>query len=143
MTELDRALEVLRDKPANPKAQSGFYDLFLNATFFVPTVTETIASDAEGTAEKGELPLIVESEGNDYLVFFDQRQRLDDWAQTEAPCIELPGHVLAEMSTAQLYWAMNIGTDHVKQFAPDEIAWLKQVVERCKAEADENQPHDD
>ena len=29
---------------------------------------------------------------------------------------------------------MNIGTDYNKQFAPDEIAWLKDVVERCKAE---------
>lgn len=136
MTELDQALEVLRDKPENPKAQSGFYDLFLNATFFVPTITETVGTDQDGVEEKGELPLIIESEGTSYLVFFDQQQRLNDWAQTDAPFVELPGHVLAEMTTPELFWAMNIGTDHVKQFAPDEIAWLKEVVERCKAEAD-------
>jgi hypothetical protein len=29
---------------------------------------------------------------------------------------------------------MNIGTEYNKQFAPDEIAWLKDVVARCKEE---------
>jgi peptidyl-prolyl cis-trans isomerase C len=73
-------------------------------------------------------------DGIDYLVFFDQQQRLDDWAGEEVPSLQLPGHVLAEMTTAELHWAMNIGTDYNKQFAPDEIAWLKEVVERCMAE---------
>lgn len=136
MTELDQALETLRADPEDQKAQSGFYDLFLNSSFFVPTVEEKIEGDETG--EPVELPMILEADGTDYLVFFDQQQRLYDWAETEAPHVRLPGHVLAEMSTEQLHWAMNIGTDFNKQFAPDEIAWLKEVVERCKAAAGES-----
>jgi hypothetical protein len=137
MTELDQALEALRADHDDHKAQSGFYDLFLNSTFFVPTVDEEIALDDKGAKEKTEVPLIVEADDTDYLVFFDNLERLNDWAEKEAPYIKLPGHVLAEMTPNGLYWAMNIGTDYNKQFAPDEIAWLKDVVQRCKAEEDQ------
>jgi hypothetical protein len=139
MTELDQALETLRADPGDHKAQSGFYDLFLNSIFYVPTVDETFPTGAEGQAEKVEVPLIIEADGTDYLVFFDQQQRLTDWAEQEVPCVQLPGHMLAEMTPAGLHWAMNIGTTCNKQFAPDEIAWLKDVVEHCKAEAGEAQ----
>jgi len=136
MTEIDQALEALRADPDDHKAQSGFYDLFLNSSFFIPTVDEMVDTADKKGKEKIEVPLVIVDEGIDYLVFFDQQQRLNDWAEKEAPALQLPGHVLAEMSTAELHWAMNIGTDYNKQFAPDEIAWLKDVVERCKAQSD-------
>ncbi len=134
MTELDQALEALRADPDDHRAQSGFYDLFLNSSFFVPTIKEMVNTGGNGAKEKSEVPLIIVADEIDYLVFFDQQQRLDDWAGEEVPSLRLPGHVLAEMTTAELHWAMNIGTDYNKQFAPDEIAWLKEVVERCMAE---------
>ena len=134
MTELDQALEALRANPDDHKAQSGFYDLFLNSIFFVPTIEEMVSTDGKSTKEKTEVPLIIVADGIDYLIFFDEQQRLNDWAEEEVPSQRLPGHVLAEMTTAELHWAMNIGTDYNKQFAPDEIAWLKDVVKRCKAE---------
>ena len=134
MTELDQALEALRANPDDHRTQSGFYDLFLNSSFFVPTIDEMVSSGDKGAKEKVEVPLIMVDDGIDYLVFFDQQQRLDNWAGEEVPSLQLPGHVLAEMTTAELHWAMNIGTDYNKQFAPDEIAWLKEVVERCMAE---------
>jgi hypothetical protein len=137
MTELDQALEALRADHEDPKAQSGFYDLFLNSLFIVPTVEEMIDNEDKSGKEKVEVPLIIVAEETDYLVFFDTQERLFDWAEKEVPFLQLPGHVLAEMTTDELNWAMNIGTDYNKQFAPDEIAWLKDVVERCKAE--ENQ----
>jgi hypothetical protein len=137
MTEIDQALETLRVNPDDRKAQAGFYDLILNSSFFVPTANEMVEIDDQGSSENIEVPLIIESEGSDFLVFFDQKQRLNDWAEQEAPCVQLPGHVLAEMTPAGLNWAMNVGTDYSKQFAPDEIAWLKNVVALCKAEEDQ------
>lgn len=134
MTAIDQALEALRANPDDRKAQAGFYDLFLNSSFFIPTTNEMVSTDDKSAEEKIEVPLILESEGADFLVFFDQKERLDAWAEQEVPCLQLPGHVLAEMTPAELHWAMNIGTAYNKQFAPDEIAWLKDVVARCKAE---------
>lgn len=134
MTDLDKAFEALRAKPDDQNSLSAFYDLFLNTLFFVPTAKEMIQIDDEGTEQETEVPLIIENGDTDYLVFFDEQQRLNDWAELEAPFVKLPGHLLAEMTTSDLHWALNIGTDHFKPFAPDEIAWLKDVVAHCKAE---------
>ena len=139
MTDLDNALSALREKPEDHKAQSGFYDLFLNSPFYIPTTNEMVSPDGEADEEEIEVPLILENEGTDFLVFFDEQNRLNAWAEQEAPYVKLPGHVLAEMTTDNLHWAMNIGTDHFKEFVPDEIAWLKDVVARCKAEGDKEE----
>ncbi|PLX91326.1 MAG: hypothetical protein C0619_07590 [Desulfuromonas sp.] len=136
MTELDKALIALRDNPNDQKAQSGFYDLFLNMSFFVPTVKEMLSPEGANEEQEMEVPMILDTEESSFLVFFDQQQRLNDWAEQDAPCVQLPGHVLAEMTTDDLFWAMNVGTEYAKQFAPDEIAWLKDVVAQCKAAAD-------
>lgn len=134
MTEIDQALARLRANPNDRKAQSGFYDLFLNMSFYVPTINQAVDRDEDDSGEEIEVPLIIEADGIDYLVFFDQQERLNDWAEDDVPCQQLPGHVLVEMTPDKLYWAMNIGTEYNKQFAPDEIAWLKDVVARCKEE---------
>ncbi|HAD03809.1 MAG: hypothetical protein A2005_02800 [Desulfuromonadales bacterium GWC2_61_20] len=138
MTELDKALAIFRQDTDDPKNQSRFFDLFLNASFFVPTVPEDDppAAVAGATVAEGQvLPLIIEAEGNDYLILFDTRERLYAWAEAEVKYVEVPGHVLAATSAAPLHWALNVGTEHSKQFLPEEIAWLKEVVERCNAEA--------
>ncbi len=129
MTELDQALETLRQDVDNATSQSKFYDLFLNATFFVPTL------DGEEAGEGEVMPLVIAAEGNDYLMLFDTLERLHAWAEADVPSVEVPGHVLAATTEPPLHWALNVGTSHAKQFRPDEIAWLKEVVERCNAAA--------
>jgi hypothetical protein len=120
----------------DPKSQSNYFNLFLNSSFFVPTLDEQgrIEADAGG-AEDEVLPLVIEAEGNDYLMLFDSKERLHAWAQTEVESVEVPGHVLAATTQPPLHWALNVGTDYSKQFVPEEIAWLRDSVERCNAEA--------
>ncbi len=128
---LDQALDALRQDMGNAASQSQFYDLFLNTTFCVPTVDP---KDLEGemTLEEGQvLPLIVEAEGNDYLMIFDSEERLKAWAGAEVKWIGVPGHVIASTTMEPLHIAMNVGTEYSKQFLPDEIAWLRDVVEQC------------
>jgi len=136
MSLLDHALEILRKDMSVAKNQSQFYDLFLNGTFFVPTFdAQGLDGETEAVPEGQVLPLIIESEGNDYLMLFDSRERLYAWAQAEVKSVEVPGHVLAATTMPPLHWALNVGTEFAKQFLPDEIAWLREVVERCNAEA--------
>ena len=40
------------------------------------------------------------------------------------------------MSTPEIYWALNVGCEPSKEFVPDEISWLKDVVERYNADND-------
>ena len=137
MTKLDLALETLRQDMNDAKSQSTYYDLFLNATFFVPIQDAGSVEGAAEVIEEGDvLPLVIESEGNDYLMLFDTKERLIAWAHAEVDCVEIPGHLLAATSIAPLHWALNVGTDYSKQFLPDEIAWLREVVEQCNAAVD-------
>jgi hypothetical protein len=134
LTGLDSALAELRLDMDDAKKQSQFYDLFLNSTFFVPSIDSSNMGEDGPELEEGQvLPMIMESEGDDYLMLFDTKERLLAWAEPEVSWVEVPGYVLAATSMPPLHWALNVGTDYSKQFHPDEIAWLREVVERCDA----------
>lgn len=136
LTGLDEALKALRLNMDDAKGQSRFYDLFLNSSFFVPTLDDDEFKGDINTLEKDQvLPLIIESEGNDYLMLFDTKERMHAWAETEVKWVDVPGHVLAATTMPPLHWALNVGTEYSKQFLPEEIAWLKEVVARCAAAA--------
>lgn len=130
MTKLDEAMKLGRQ---DPKAQPLFYDLFLNSLFFIPVIVE---EDKE--ADEGALPLLVEAEGNSYLMLFDTVKRLTEWATEDAKYVTLPGHAITEMSIPNLHWAMNYGTEYQRQFEPEEITWLKDVVRQAKEDEAEN-----
>lgn len=135
MTGLDQALQILRLDMDDAKHQSNYYDLFLNTTFCVPTLDQQ-QLDGVPAAEEGQvLPLVIESEGNDYLMLFDTEERLKTWAADDVKWVGVPGYVLAATTMPPLHWALNVGTGYSKEFLPDEIAWLRDVVERCNEAA--------
>ncbi|MBW4056492.1 MAG: SseB family protein [Proteobacteria bacterium] len=135
MTKLDQALQTLRDDMDNAKRQSKYYDIFLNTTFCVPTLDQQETGEKSAVEEGQVLPLVIESEGNDYLMLFDTEERLKSWAADDVKWVGVPGYVLAATTVPPLHWVLNVGTDYSKQFLPDEIAWLREVVERCNEEA--------
>lgn len=139
LSKLDEALQMLRVDMSDATRQSNFYDIFLNTTFCVPTL-DPQELEGETAVEDGQvLPLIIESEGNDYLMLFDSEERLKSWAGAESKWVGVPGYVLAVTTMPPLHLAMNVGSEYSKQFLPDEIAWLREVVERCDEAAP--QPH--
>ena len=132
MTPLDKALNILKDDPENIENRHHFYSLFLQTSFFIPTFNEksgdvTKTEDEELKPEKA-MPLIMESDGSDFMMLFDHEDRVVAWAEEGVQCITLPGYAIIAMTTDQLHLAMNIGTDYSKQFVPEEISWLKDVV---------------
>ena len=140
MSQLDDALIELREDMEDPKRQSKYYDLFMNSTFYVPAMEQEPADDAAEAVPAGQVaPLIMESDGNDYLMLFDSLERMNAWAKADVTYVEVPGHFLAVTSAAPLHWALNVETEFAKPFIPAEIAWLKDVVEQCQAEAAKQQ----
>jgi peptidyl-prolyl cis-trans isomerase C len=139
LTAIDQELQALRQDMDDAKRQSKFYDIFLNTTFCVPTLDNNELGE-ESTVEEGQvLPLVIESGGNDYLMLFDSEIRLKNWASNDVKWVEVPGHILAATTMPPLHWALNVGSEYSKQFLPDEIAWLREVVERCNEAAAEEQ----
>lgn len=139
-TKLDQALQALREDADDAKRQSNYYDLVLNTTFCVPTLDPQELDDAPALEEGQALPLVIETEGNDYLMLFDSEERLKNWARAGVTWVGVPGHILAATTMPPLHWALNVGTDYSKQFVPDEIAWLRTIVERCNEAAAQEEP---
>ena len=141
MTPLDQALKNLHEDPENIESRHHFYSLFLQTSFLVPTFDSESGDMAKGEGEvenpEKALPLIMEADGNNFMMMFDHEDRAVAWAEEGVKCINLPGYVAVAMATENLHLAMNVGTDYAKQFVPEEIAWLKQVVDKSQ-EAGEN-----
>jgi len=76
--------------------------------------------------------LLVEANEKTYLMLFDTIGRLTDWANTEAKYLAVTGHGIAEISSSNIYWVLNYGTELQKFFEPGEIAWLKNIVLQAK-----------
>jgi hypothetical protein len=132
MSELDKALQAFLQDMDDQKAQSRFFDLFLNSTLYVPTFEE---KDEEAVDDRGKAaPLVLSAEGRNYLMLFDSEERLRAWAQQEAPFVAVPGHVLATNTPEALHWMLNYGCEPSKQFTPDEIAWLRKAVAFSKTQ---------
>lgn len=137
MTELD---QVLADFMDDEKKQDPFYNLVLNSKFYMPVHSDDAEIGEKQISQDANIqPLIVESEDNHYLVMFDTEERLTDWAQKAVNYVVLPGFVIVQMTPDKLHWAMNMGTDYPKQFVPEEITWLKEVVQQNLQEAEKSE----
>jgi hypothetical protein len=134
MTPLDQALKNLQDDPESIENRHHFYSLFLQTDFFVPIFDQENGGMAKGAGEpddpKQALPLIMESDGANFMMLFDQAERVTAWAAEEVKCLSIPGYVVVAMATEDLHLAMNVGCEVSKQFIPEEITWLKKVVEQ-------------
>ena len=122
MTPLDQALEESR----RTKNEAVFYNAFLNARLYLPLADA--ATQAEGGRAGSEdriSPILIEADGQRYLMLFDTRERLAAWARREVPVAALPGHAIVAMMSPDHPWMLNAGTEHPKSFVSDEIRWLK------------------
>jgi len=120
MSELDLALEAsLQDEGE----LEHYYELILNSDFYIPLQEDEQNLSAEPESVR---PLILESEGKDYLLLFDSKERLAAWAQKDVPYVILAGFGAAAISTPELHWAVNLGSSYAKQLLPDEIRWLRE-----------------
>ena len=136
MTPLDKAMKALNEDPESIENRNHFYSLFLQSNLLVPTFDEKSGDMAKGDGEAADpekaLPLIMEADGNNYMMLFDHEDRVVAWAEEGVKCVTLPGYVAVAMATEELHFALNVGTDYAKQFVPEEISWLKSIVEQSK-----------
>ena len=119
----------------NADEQSIFYNAFFNAELYIPTHKIPEAEQQRRAGDNESIsPIFVESEGVQYLMLFDSKERLSSWAQREVGFVAMPGHAIVEMMNTDIHWALNVGTEHMKTFAPDEIQWLKETVAKSKGQ---------
>jgi len=112
--------------------ESVFYNAFLSTTIFIATVN---APEKEQNRRAGEndsiSPIIIESDGANYVMLFDTKERLASWAKREVGFAALPGHAIVEMMSTDFHWVLNVGTEHMKILVPEEIQWLKENLKKA------------
>lgn len=131
MTPLDNAYVTAMQT----QQEAVFYNAFLSSTIFIATVDSPATERAKRAGNDETIsPIIIESDGEKYVMLFDTKERLVSWAKREIGFAAVPGHAIVEMMGTDFHWALNVGTDHVKTFVPDEINWLKQNLKKAQAE---------
>ena len=132
MTELDLALDRCTKGLAD---QSAYYETFLNTRFYIPVATEKDQAAGDTAEREGTIaPIFLnEGEGKSSILLFDTEERLNTWTNGAVSTAHLFGHVIIEMVSEGKYLAVNVGTRHKKEFVPEEIAYLKGVVQRIRA----------
>lgn len=134
MTKLDKALQLYVEDDKN---QAPYYDLILNSDFYIPVRGVEGSTGEQNIADKSSIvPLVLSVEENDYLMLFENKERLLKWADESVCYVIVSGGVIAQMTPDKLNWALNVETEFQKKFVPEEIAWLKEMVEKC-AEIDQ------
>jgi hypothetical protein len=132
MTSLDSAYMAAQESEEH---HSSFYNTFLNSELFIPTHDKPEQDQDRRTSENESIsPIFVESEGVPYLMLFDSKEKLSAWAQKEVGFVALSGHTVVEMMSAEIHWTLNVGTEYVKIFVPEEIQWLKQNLAESKGQ---------
>lgn len=122
MSELDQALEAyLQDETA----QDAYYRLILDSDFYIPLQPE------EGDSPPADLPsvrpLILTADGKHYLPLFDSAERFEDWSNQPLHSAILSGKGAALITTANMHWAINLGTGRAKELVPEEITHLRNL----------------
>ncbi len=121
MTKLDDAMgRVTQDS----ETQLEYYNLFLDSLFYIPVIEDEL----DQMMENGAVPLLVEANDKTYLMLFDTMKRLTDWSNRDVKHLAATGRSITEMSSPDIYWALNYGTGQQKFFDPDEIRWLKKFI---------------
>lgn len=132
-TKLDEAVKMAaEDYEAHG---NNFYDLFLNSMIYVPTWDLPEKLGGMITGDNHEIqPIIIEDDGRKYIMLFDHENRITEWtANSEEPreigVVGMTGYDVLKTFNSDVHMMLNVVSDYMKEFVPDEIDWLLQNLE--------------
>jgi len=123
MTVLDEALQKYI---ADENQQAQYYELILSTDFYIPIADD--GSKVPIDERENVAPLVLESEGKHYVLLFDSEERVNSWSKQKVEYFICAGYEMVKHTPAGLHWAVNIGGQFSKEFVPDEIDYLKQLL---------------
>ena len=128
LSVLDQAyIGVLASDEPDEELELDYYDLFLNSVLYVPThkmneeERESVSAD-----DIAILPVVIEDEERQYIMLFDSKDRLKEWADGEAfEAVEMRGCDAINIFGVENYHMMlNVMSEHQKEFSLEEIQFL-------------------
>ena len=101
------------------------YRLFLGHTLCVPVLPESVT-------ESGDFFPLYETVGESFFIpVFSSTEQFERWAgedQAEFTMITVRGSDMIKGAGDKVYLCLDIGSEHYKEFAPDEVAKLKGIL---------------
>ncbi len=128
MTELDQVIAAAYASQGKQEDVNKVYLTLLRTELYLPVKKEQNPQDEELFQ-----PLFAEVEGKVFLLAFDLLERLSEWAGDQFENIDhvtLSGKDLIAGLGENVFFILNLGSDHYKEFSPEEVFHLKKVVAR-------------
>lgn len=123
MNALELAIKNALISSGSSKEANKAYLEFIKANFIIPIEKDTL---------EGEPKVLFLEEGNQcFLPVFTDKTFLDNWAAKIADSInllKLSGVDLLKGLGEQVTVCLNIGTEHYKEFTPEETARMRSMV---------------
>lgn len=130
MSALEESLVHAYDDTNNQQKTNKVYQQFLKTTFLMPFEK---ASDSDEIPTQ---PLFLFEDNRCFLPIFSQQHYLDNWLSDTADKVNVLGllgsDIIKGLSNENVYLCLDISQAHYKQFPPDEIRRLKQVIAKLE-----------
>lgn len=130
MTELDQLIQAAFKSVGKQEEANQFYLALLKTQLYVPVKKNEQKIISE---EEPFIPLFAKIEDHYFMVIFDTHDRLVNWAgdhYNEMDYVTLSGKEIITGINDGVYLSLNPETECYKEFAPDEVKRLKQIVLR-------------
>jgi len=132
MTELDRMIATAFASEGKQEDVNKVYLTLLRTPLYVP-VKKTDPSTNHIDEQEPFSPLFAKIENNYFLLAFDTLERLTYWAGDQfdqIDYVEISGKEMISGINEGVYFCLNMGTEHYKEFSPDEVKRLKTIVSK-------------
>lgn len=133
-TELDLLISNTYKSIGKQEDVNKVYLAFLRTTFFIPVEKKIQHAPSSDEADLFN-PLFAKFEENYFMVIFDRLERLQDWAQeniNKMDYVQLNGQEVITGINEFVFLCLNVGSPTYKEFSPDEIKKLKQMVAKIE-----------
>lgn len=130
MSELDQVIAAAYDGEGTQDKVNKVYVTLFRQTLYMPVYKKN---------DKDEpfMPLYMQEGKKYFILVFDSLTRLQTWAASEYKNLDyaemLGADVLRSIGNDVVYLCLNIGTNFYKEFSPEEIAYLKKMLEKIAA----------
>lgn len=132
LSPLDQAYVLAME---NADQELDYYNLFLNSELFIPV--HSYKKDESPKTGVTFDPILMKTDGVLVLMLFDSLERLRAWGNDDMAYVSMPGRTVVEAVGSDIHWALNVGTGNMKVFAPEELQWLKELINSSKEPVEE------
>lgn len=128
MTELDQAISKAYASGGKQEDVNQVYLMLLKSQVFLP-----VKKDVPIEADKDEpfQPLFAVIDDKYFMLAFDTLDRLTNWAKdqlSQIGYVEISGRDLIAGINENVYLVLNVETEFLKEFSPEEVMHLKKIV---------------